>query len=513
MKLVTAAQMREIDRRTIEAGFVPSLALMENAGRRVASQAAAMLDAIATARVEVVCGKGNNGGDGFVAARQLAAEGARVRVHRTHAPEDLSPDARHHYERLAEAGVEDALLPQMDALDGRLASALRDADLCIDALLGTGVERRLEGRWAALVDVMNACSRRILAVDVPSGIDATSGAVLGTAVRAHCTVTLGLPKLGLVVHPGREHAGQLVVVDIGFPAAIVDAVDTLWSWFDATAARAFLPRLDPTAYKYTRGSVLVIAGSRAYPGAAALAAEAAQRAGAGMVHLVSVESNRTILETRLREVIVHTVPETPAGTCSAALLDFVAPWVARADAVALGPGLGTAPETLETVRQLLVELEIPAVVDADALRALPPPPHAAPRILTPHTGELARLLERNVADVRTSRADAAADAAREHGAVVLAKGAPTFVVDPTGSRLVNATGNVGLASGGTGDVLTGIIGGLLAQGVAAAGAAGLGAYLHGAAADALVASSSPRSLIAGDLPAALGAAFRDLEHT
>ncbi len=511
MKLVTAKQMQDVDRRTIDDGLMPSLQLMENAGQATAREAARMLQRVSGARVEIMCGKGNNGGDGFVVARELARRGADVRVRSTHAPEDLSPDARTQFERLSEANVEPARVLPSEDLEASLAGDLAAADLCVDALLGTGVEGALQGRLAALVDLLNRHARLVLAVDVPTGVDASTGAVLGTAVRAHCTVTFGLPKLGLVLHPGAEHAGRLVVADIGFPQHVVDAVDTPWLWFDAHAARACLPRLDPTAHKYARGTLLVIAGSHRYPGAASLTAEAAQRAGAGMVHLVSTESNRTILEARLPEVIFHGVPETPEGTCTAAAMEHIGPLLERADAVALGPGLGPVDGTLEWLRSFLAELELPAVIDADGLGAVPDAPHPAARVLTPHAGELARLLGRDAATVAAARADGAAELARSRGAVVLAKGAPTVVVEPGGTRRVNATGNVGLAKGGTGDVLTGIVGALLCQGLDAVDAASLGAYLHGAAADRLVAAGSPRSLVAGDLPDALAGVYGALE--
>ena len=512
MKLVTAAQMQAIDHQTIAGGFVPALQLMENAGRHVAQEAVRMLGGVSGAHVEILCGKGNNGGDGFVIARELARHGALVHVHMTHAASELRGDAHTNFARLAESGASTSRLAEVVESDSGLAQQLSDADLCVDALLGTGAERPLHGRLAALVQLINRCSRLTLAVDMPTGIDATTGAVLGSAVRAHCTVTFGLPKLGLALHPGRAHAGRLIVADIGIPASIVNDTETPWLWVGADQARVLLPTLDPVAHKYARGTLVVIAGSRAYPGAAALAAEAAQRAGAGMVHLVSVESNRTILETRLREVIVHSVAETVDGTCGAEALATVTALLTRADAVALGPGLGTAPQTLAWVRELLAQLELPACVDADALRALPAPPHPAPRVLTPHLGELARLRGITTRPMTSERCDVAAQVAEARGAVVLAKGAPTFVVDPRGTRHVNSSGNVALATGGTGDVLTGVIGALLAQGLDAVDAAVLGAYLHGAAADRIVAAGSPRSLVAGDIAPVLKDVFRELEE-
>src|SRR5262245_36028299 len=293
--------MQEIDRATIDAGLVAGLELMENAGRAVAAQAVRLLDDPRGARVEILCGKGNNGGDGLVIARVLASRGARVQVHLTHPPENLTPDARAKHSRLGGTGVAVSILPDEIPETGRsedprrrvvapptsaaandLVRRLHDADLCIDALLGTGVERPLDGRLSALVDLLNHSSRRTLAVDVPSGVDATSGKILGTAVWADVTVTLGLPKLGCVLQPGRERVGRLEIVNIGFPESVLGRVTTAWNWVDATLAGGLVPRLVPTAHKYSRGCLLVVAGSRSYPGAAALAATSALRTGAGM---------------------------------------------------------------------------------------------------------------------------------------------------------------------------------------------------------------------------------------
>ncbi|UCE02061.1 MAG: NAD(P)H-hydrate dehydratase [Candidatus Latescibacterota bacterium] len=536
MKLVTAKQMQEIDRRTIDGGLVPALELMENAGHATAREASQLLADPRGARVEIVCGKGNNAGDGLVVARLLAAAGAEVCVHMTHPAAELSPDARENFARLPsgveamqvpdslpDPGATDSPLarPRLDAgpmamsapgdACARLAHHLRGADLCVDALLGTGVERRLTGRLASLVNWINRCSVRTLSVDVPSGIDATSGEVLGTAVWADLTVTFGLPKLGLALHPGRERAGRLVVAEIGFPDSVVEQTHSVWSWVDAECARSLLPRLAPDAHKYSRGCVVVIAGSRGFPGAAALAAEAALRAGAGMVHLVAPRSIHDILETQLREVIVHPAPEDESGSAAAPTLELIEPLLPRADAVAIGPGVGGAASTRAWIGDLLKKLPCPAVVDADAVLALPEPPHPAPRLVTPHAGELSRWLGVAGAKVAEAYIDIAADTARQRDAVVVAKGAPTVVLSPAGERRVNGSGNPGLATAGSGDVLTGLIGALVAQGLAATDAASLGVFLHGRAADLASRDSSPRSLVAGDILRFIGRAYASLE--
>ncbi|MFQ5600623.1 MAG: NAD(P)H-hydrate epimerase, partial [Candidatus Krumholzibacteriia bacterium] len=413
MKLVTARQMQEIDRRTIDGGLVPSLQLMENAGQSVAREVRGLLTN--RARVEVLCGKGNNAGDGFVVARALSQLGVDVCVHLTHPPTQLSPDARTNHERLRQTSVQENLIPgeipdpgpvddparrpgSSERPDFAAPSAaapagtapdedglvalerhLRQADLCVDALLGTGVERPLRGRLAALINLLNHHSARTLAVDVPSGVDGSTGEIRGTAVWADHTVTFGLPKIGLVLHPGRERTGRLVVADIGFPDSVLADVPEDWIWVDSGLAGSLLAPVEPTAHKYARGCVLVVAGSRTYPGAAALAAEAALRSGAGIVHLVAPQSIRDVLEGRLTEVIVHPAPESDAGGSTARIRKVLEPLIERADALAIGPGLGGSDETTSWVRELLATLVLPAVVDADGLFGMPAPPHPGGR--------------------------------------------------------------------------------------------------------------------------------------
>jgi NAD(P)H-hydrate epimerase len=492
------------------------------------------------ARVVVVCGKGNNGGDGLVVARLLAQHGARVAVGLTDAEAELSPDARTNRGRLSGTGVSVDVLPAelcdpgpLDdprrrptgrsaagrteptrlATEAGFVAALAAADLCVDALLGTGAGGALRGRLAAIVDVVNHHARLTLAVDVPSGVDADSGRVLGSAVWADATVTFGLPKLGLVLFPGRDRVGRLHVADIGFPEAVLSQVAGARFWVDRDQARRLVPRLEPTAHKYQRGCAVVVAGSRAYTGAAALAAVAVLRSGAGLVHLVVPEGVRAVLQAKTTEVIVHGGPETPDGTLGSGARRTLEPLLARAGALAIGSGLGTHSETHELVRDLLANVSLPAVVDADGLTALPPPPHPAPRLVTPHAGEMARWLGQPPEVVAADRAGIALQAARARQVVVVAKGAPTFVAAPDGRLWVNGSGHAGLATAGSGDVLTGILAGLLAQRLDPADAAVLGVYLHGLAADVLVSDRAARALLAGDLLDALPTAQRQLEAT
>ena len=535
MRLVNAAEMQEIDRRTIAAGTAVA-ELMERAGSGVAA-VAEKLAARPAARIEIVCGKGHNGGDGIVAARLLAARGHRVRVHLTHEATQLAPETRAQFDRLSDSKVEITALPSSlqdpgPIMDPRarpkggdsvrsaatesnaFGRALASADVCVDALLGTGALKTLQAPLTAIIHWIQHASSRTLSVDIPSGVDATTGAILGTAVWADTTVTFGLPKLGLALEPGRERAGNLIVHELGFPAEIVDAVlsqGTERHWMDAATARRLVPRLDPTAHKYQRGCVVVVAGSRAFPGAAVLAAMAALRSGAGIVHLAAPAGIRPILQTKLTEVIVHELPETRQGTLAADAAEPLARILARADAVALGPGLSAQSETLAFARTFLAGLRVPAVVDADAIAAMPAPPHAAERIVSPHAGELARWMGVSAEEVNRDRLLVARDTAARSGAVVVAKGAPAIIATPDGVLHVNGSGSAALATAGSGDVLTGILAALLARGLAAANAARLGVFLHGIAGELAARKHASQSVIASDLLDMIGPANASID--
>jgi len=517
MWLVTAREMQSVDRETIDGGHVPSLTLMENAGAAVAREAQRMLDASGggdRARVEIVCGKGNNGGDGLVAARLLAAAGVRVRVHAIAPPSEMSADARACAVRLDGTGIAVQVLPA--DVEAGLDSALADATLCVDALLGTGIDGAPHGRVAAAIAAIERAGRPTLAVDIASGVDGETGAIPGIATRADVTLTFGAAKLGHAFHPGRGRTGRLVVADIGFPAAILERAAGRRYWVDRALAAGWLPALAPTAHKYARGGVIVVAGSRRYTGAAALAAAAVLRAGAGIVHVVTPESVRPILQQKLSEAIVHGAGETAAGTVDASVVGVVESLQQRARALVVGPGLdaGGDPATLAGIAAVLARVALPAVVDADALEALPAAAtHPAARVVTPHAGELRQWTGEPVPAPALERIAHARAVAARRGIVLLAKGAPTIVTDRAGRAFVNSSGHAGLATAGTGDVLAGVVGAFLAQGVEdAAHAAALGAWVHGRAAEwACAGGRSPRSLLAGDLLSTLGIAIGELE--
>ncbi|MEB2343250.1 MAG: NAD(P)H-hydrate dehydratase [Deltaproteobacteria bacterium] len=520
--LVGAAAMRALDRHTIETLGVAGALLMESAGRAVAE---AVLTARAAAArpgdVLVVCGAGNNGGDGLVAARHLALLGVPVRAALVAEPKRLAPDAAANLTRARAAGVPVAIGAPL-----RTAGAA----VIVDALFGTGLTRPVTGAVAAAIQRIatarpGAC---VVAVDLPSGLDADTGQCHGPCVAADLTVTIALPKLGLALEPGRTLAGRIVVARIGIADAApgVRADAELWT---APAAAARLPARPPDGHKGSFGHVLLIAGARGTTGAAALAAEAAARAGAGLVTIACPAGVNEILEVKCTEMMTAPVPDGAEGGLAAAALGALLALARERDVVALGPGIGRTEETRKLVRELAPRIARPLVVDADGLFPFGAPARGregalgalkgrrAATILTPHPGEAARLLGASAADVNRDRVGSARRLAEGSGAVVVLKGAATVVAAPDGRVAVNPTGGPALGTGGTGDVLTGVIAALLAQERpsrrgGAFESAVLGAWLHGQAGDRLSARRGRAGVLAGEVAAELPEAIEALRR-
>jgi NAD(P)H-hydrate epimerase len=509
--LATADEMRRADRRATERYGVPSLLLMENAGRGAADALERVLGPAAGRRVAVVCGKGNNGGDGFVVARHLLGRGARVSVWLVGRAEEVRGDARVNLDVLRRAGEAVAEVPDADAL-GRLRGELHDADVVVDALLGTGARGPAAGPVAAAIEAINAAARPVCALDLPSGLPSDGEPPAGPVVLARVTVTFGLPKVGLVLPTGSGRAGRVEVADLGVPRAwLAEGIGT--GLLEAVDVGAALPRRPLDAHKGRYGHLLVVAGSVGKTGAAALACLGALRSGTGLVTCATPGSQQPVVAGQLAEAMTEPLPETAAGTPSRKAVERIGELLPRMDAVALGPGVGLDPETQAAVQALVRDIERPMVVDADALTALAGRlalcrDARAPRLLTPHPGEAARLLGCSVAEVQADRIASARRLAAETGAVVALKGARTVVAGPGGEVALNPTGNPGMATAGTGDVLTGIAGGLLAQGVAPVAALRAAVYLHGLAGDVAAETRGEAGLVAGDVADAVPAAIR-----
>jgi len=507
--LVDAAGMRGLDRHTIEGLGVPADLLMETAGRIVAAAVSEALAEMGARETLVLCGTGNNGGDGLVVARHLHLTGADVRVRILGDAERVSGDAAANLARAQRAGVrfEDAEAP------------LPERGVLVDALFGIGLSRDVEGPLAKTIEGLNAvrdASRgllRVIAIDVPSGLDADTGQALGVAVRADETVTIGLPKLGLNLEPGRSLAGRVRVARIGIADEGPDVRPRAELWTPEGVAGKLPPR-PADGHKGTFGHVLLVAGSEGKTGAAALGAA---RGGAGLVTLACPSGLNDILEVKCTEAMTAPVAETPeralAADADAAVLELAA----ERDVVGMGAGVGRSRETVSLMGTLARRLERPLVIDADGLFALGQEPQAlssrrAPTILTPHPGEAAMLLGCRASEVNRDRVGAARSLAGATGAVVLLKGAASVSASPEGYVIVNPTGGPVLAAGGTGDVLLGLVAAFLAQGAPPLEAAALAAWVHGDAADRLAGASAGGGLLASEIANGVPATLADLRQ-
>ncbi|HEX3179559.1 MAG TPA: NAD(P)H-hydrate dehydratase [Methylomirabilota bacterium] len=512
----TAQQMRRLDARAVAERGIGGATLMENAGRGAAEALMAALPerglGVRGLRVAVVCGKGGNGGDGFVVARRLKRAGARPEVYLAAPVSELAGDAALKYRELRRAGLDARVAGDPETLP----AALRRADVVVDALLGTGARGAPSAALASLIAAINAAGRPVVALDVPSGLPADGEPPAGPVVRAWLTTTFAGLKLGLVSGPGVDIAGRVRVVDIGVPAADLAGEATTFLLERGDVAPLFPPRARD-AHKGTYGHLLAVAGSVGKTGAAALCARAALRAGAGLVTVATPASVQPVVATLLLEAMSAPLPETDARTVALKARDSLLELAMSRDAVAIGPGLGLDDETLRLARGLAHELPRPLALDADALTALAghlDELRGAPaeRYLTPHPGEMARMLGVPVADVQRDRVGISRRVAVDYGVHVCLKGSRSVIARPDGRVFVNPTGNPGMASGGSGDVLTGMLGGLLARGLPADRVLGAAVYLHGLAGDVAAERMGEEAMVAGDIIDALGEAFRRLAH-
>ena len=513
MLLVTAAEMRELDRATIESGHATGEALMERAGAGVAEAMERRYGPVLALRIVVLCGPGNNGGDGFVAARHLRARGAETHVGLVGACAQVRGDARTHLERLERDGPGVVELGSEDALQRFLA--MRSSwDFALDALLGTGARGGLEGLIAcaahALRDLDDA-GTRVVAVDLPTGVHPDTGEIARRAVRADLTVTFGAPKRGQWLYPGRAFVGALEVVDIGLLSVRPDGGRFPVELATGIGIADLLPSRDPRAHKGTAGRVLVVGGSPGLTGAVTLAARAATRSGAGYVQCAIPESLDSVLAIKLTTQMTLPAPQTRERTLAASALAPITRWAERADSVLVGPGLSRDAASAELARALVAARARPMVLDADGLNAFAGRPgfearSGAPLVLTPHLGEMGRLTGDTPDALEARRIDAALEWAVKWKAVVVLKGAPTVTAGPDGRATANPTGNPGLAAAGTGDVLAGMIAALLAQRLDPYDAARAAAYVHGLAGDRVAGEKGSLGLDAGDVLEAVPAA-------
>ncbi|MBI4537217.1 MAG: NAD(P)H-hydrate dehydratase [candidate division NC10 bacterium] len=513
--VVSASQMQCLDRRAVAECGIPSLLLMENAGAETTRELLAAFPALPAPRVVILSGRGNNGGDGFVVARRLLARGSSLQTFLLARREDVQGDARVNLEILERMGA--APLAVSAAELPLVRDAIGSADIVVDALLGTGARGPARDLAAEAIGLVNRAGRPVVAVDIPSGLEADSPELPGPAVRADLTVTFALPKPCLLVYPAAAMAGRVRVADIGIPRSLLAGAGIRLHLLEAADVRPAFPPRDPWAHKGTFGHVLVLAGSLGKTGAAALCGQAAQRSGAGLVTVGAPASLNDILEVKLTEVMTEPLPETEARTLALEGMDRILRLAEGKAAVAIGPGVGTHPSTQELVRRLVASLPLPLVLDADGLTAFAGQPDllsraAGPVILTPHPGELSRLLSVKREEIIRRRLTLVPEVAGRLQATLLLKTARSLVADPDGQAFLVPTGNPGLACGGTGDVLTGLIAGLAAQGCPPGLAARAGAVVHGLAGDLAAGQLGAEAMIASDVLTALSEAIRQVKE-
>ena len=489
MYLVSAGEMREMDRQTIEDFGLPGRVLMEIAGRGATRWLLECFPHVLEMKTGIMAGRGNNGGDGFVVARYLHQKGARVTIFLLTEEDRLTGDAAANLALAHASGIAVVCLPDENAFR-KNKSTLVHQHLFVDAILGTGLTSDVKAYYRMVIDFINDSGRPVFAVDIPSGLNADTGQPCGVCVRADATATFGYAKTGLLLYPGADFAGELSVIDIGIPPFIADRIKPdKWLLTENMMAEYPFPRQSDTHKGHT-GHLLVVAGSRGKTGAARMAAESAMRAGAGLVTLAVPAGVHAMTAAAMIEVMTEPVGKTDQPFFDVTCLDAILSSMTGKACLAVGPGIGTDQATRDLVRALVEASQIPVVLDADGLNCLAGSLDVVRKnpgriILTPHPGEMARLAGITTREVQLDRITCARNMAREYAVYVVLKGAATIIAHPDGKIFINRTGNPGMASGGMGDVLTGLIAGLICQGYDYGRAAQLGVYLHGAAADQL----------------------------
>jgi len=515
MLVCTAAQMREIDRTAIEDFGLPGVVLMEIAGRGAVAVLSRMKE-LKDLRVAVLCGPGNNGGDGFVIARHLISRGAKVTVFLVADHAKVKGDALINLQILERMGAK--LLPMGTAQDlERAESVMLHAQVVIDALLGTGLTKDVEGVMLQVIERANGCKGLRLAVDIPSGLCADTGQVKGVAVDADHTVTFGYPKVGLVTHPGVGKVGKLHMVDIGIPGTIEEQKEFIAEVLETAQVSDMLLERPAWGHKGTYGHLLVVAGSVGKTGAALLCGEAALRAGTGLVTIASTPGAMRAMEAKTMEcMLAPLVPQGQELDDSDAMWSHFSALLKGKSAVVIGPGIPRGPGMRAFISRLVKDSPVPVVVDADGLNELAHDlsvlkESTVPILLTPHPGEMARLTGETVETLQADRLNHARNLAQQLGTYVALKGFRTVIAGPRHKSFINPTGNSGMASGGTGDVLTGIVGSLVAQGHGPMEALAVAIYVHGLAGDKAAENRGQRAMLASDLLEQVGAILKSWE--
>ncbi len=516
MKILTSGQMREIDRKAIEEIGIPGAVLMENAGIRIVHVLFERFPCLAKERIVIVAGKGNNGGDGLVVARHLVALGAAPKIILLASGSDLKGDAALNFSIAGKIGVNIVQAPTEEAWR-KVRRELLHASIIVDAIFGTGLERAAGGVFGAAIKDINRAPGYKVAVDIPSGLSSDTPLLIGPAVRADLTVALASPKISHVLPPAEESVGELAVVGIGIPEALFEDPGLKLSLIERSEIAPLLKRRKRDTHKGTYGHVLIVSGSRGKTGAASMAGRAALRMGAGLVTLATPAGCLPAIARGTAELMVEPLAETPEGTLSEGAAGRILELARGKDGIMIGPGISTNPSTARLLARILPEFRVPLVIDADGLNIISENTTLlgrlrAPTVLTPHPGEFARLAGVSTGEILEKRLGFASDFAVKHRVVLVLKGYRTLIASPDGRVRINPTGNPGMATGGSGDVLSGMIASLAVQAKDLQAAAAAAVYVHGLSGDLAAAKLGERPLIAGDLIRFLPAAVRPFEE-
>ncbi len=519
MKLVTASEMKAIEKIAIDSYGIPGIVLMEHAGKSIARKCISLLNLkYHSKKILVFAGKGNNGGDGFVAARHLINEGIHVDTILLSNPQDLKGDARTNFEILQKMNARIIPITAEEDIDG-INIFLKDSDIVIDAIYGTGFKGKAIGITGETIKMLSSFNGTIVSVDLPSGVEADTGKVNGSCVKADYTLTFGLPKIGLYIEPGNSLCGQIEVVNISLPRELIHSKDLQKNLINEIWCKNKLPQRKTTGHKGNYGHVFVVGGSIGMTGAVALSCEGALVTGAGLVTAGIPESLNSILEIKLTEAMTKPLPELDGGFISENAAKPILEFMKKSSVLAIGPGISTVSSVKKLLKEILPKINVPVVIDADGLNVLVEIIEeekdflsnvSTTVVLTPHPGEMARLTRLSTKEIQNDRLKYAAEYAALWGVIIVLKGAKTIVAGPNGIIHINTTGNPGMATGGTGDVLTGVISALIAQGIAPVDSAALGVYLHGRAGDIAAIKEGEYSLIAGDIVKCLPLALKEL---
>lgn len=503
MIVVTPGQMKEIDQRAINDFGIPGMVLMENAALGVVREVEKILGLVRGKSVAVLAGKGNNGGDAFAVARHLFNMGAITNVYVFSEIAQITGDAKTNLDILVKMGIE----IQEITTDEKIAdieAKVKLADIVVDGLLGTGLKGEVKGVMASIIELVNNCSVPVVAVDIPSGVNGETGKVSKACIRAKTTVTFAFPKFGQLVHPGCEYVGELKVVDIGIPKSAVDSTGIKSRLIDMEHVSKLLPKRVEDSNKGTYGKILVVAGSRGMTGAAVLTGSSALRTGAGLVYLAAPLSLVPIYASTLIEAVSIPFEDENRGRLGKEAIPGILKQLENVDVVAVGPGLSASNEIQDVVYNIVRSSQVPIVLDADGINVLAKDLSVlkglkAQTVLTPHPGEMARLIGASVKEVQEDRVNIARAFSKQWGVITVLKDSRTIISSPEGDIYINTTGNSGMATGGSGDVLTGIIAGFIGQGLKPIDAAIAAVHLHGLCGDRVAARKGQYGMIAGDL--------------